>query len=472
MRRPRPRDDRRRRAGFSLLEVQVAFVVLGIALAGIGPLVVMQLRLTKKIEARLDPKAVHYLIPPGGDFRLDTTSTPPQVVGFASSSGREEAWARKLGAAASVRGAGSLSGAVFVDLNADGVRQNGEPGIAGVSVTFTGTNDLGDSIRLVAVTGANGSYFVTDLRPGTYALAEAQPSGYLDGQDAAGSLGGAVGDDLVSGIPLTTGAVGTGYNFGEVATTVSGAVFLDSDGDGAYQPSEGIAGISVVLTGTDANGNGVAMTATTTGDGSYAFKALPPSNPSGYTIVEIPAPAGMTNNRGNARGNAPLSGIVVTAGANLSGYNFAHATLTSGALFGVVFADSNGDGVKQAGETGIAGVALTLSGVDSSNRNVQATTVTGADGSYGFLGLTPSGPSGYAISEAPPNGYLDGQDAAGSLGGTAGNDLIAGIPVAAGTLGAGYNFGQLQYHVSIQSITRAINSEEMTAHVSVATAAP
>lgn len=45
-----PRGDGRRRTAFSLLEVQVAFVLLGIGLAGIGPLVFMQLRLARKIQ--------------------------------------------------------------------------------------------------------------------------------------------------------------------------------------------------------------------------------------------------------------------------------------------------------------------------------------------------------------------------------------------------------------------------------------
>jgi type II secretory pathway pseudopilin PulG len=67
------------RIGFSLLELQVAFVLFGIALAGLGPLVVMQSRQLQVLEGRFDDQTTYYLAP----------ST--------------DAWARKLGVAASIQ---------------------------------------------------------------------------------------------------------------------------------------------------------------------------------------------------------------------------------------------------------------------------------------------------------------------------------------------------------------------------------
>jgi type II secretory pathway pseudopilin PulG len=66
------------RAGFSLLELQVAFVVFGIALTGLCPLVVMQTRHVKNLEARLNPQTVYYFVP------------------------SSDLWTAKLGAAATV----------------------------------------------------------------------------------------------------------------------------------------------------------------------------------------------------------------------------------------------------------------------------------------------------------------------------------------------------------------------------------
>ena len=61
------------RRGFSFLELQVAFVLLGIALAGLVPLVVMQSKQLLAIESRLSCEETHYFAP------------------------TDSAWARKLG---------------------------------------------------------------------------------------------------------------------------------------------------------------------------------------------------------------------------------------------------------------------------------------------------------------------------------------------------------------------------------------
>jgi type II secretory pathway pseudopilin PulG len=56
---------RRSRRGYSLLEVQVAFAILGIGLAGLCPLVVMQLRQVRQLELRLQGNVVQTSIVTG-----------------------------------------------------------------------------------------------------------------------------------------------------------------------------------------------------------------------------------------------------------------------------------------------------------------------------------------------------------------------------------------------------------------------
>jgi uncharacterized surface anchored protein len=59
-----------------------------------------------------------------------------------------------------------------------------------------------------------------------------------------------------------------------------------------------------------------------------------------------------------------------------------------------VFNDTNGNGLKDAGESGISGVLITLSN--------GATVTSSADGSYTFSNLQPGN---YTVTETDPSGY-------------------------------------------------------------------
>ena len=97
--------------------------------------------------------------------------------------------------------------------------------IAGVTVTLTGTDDLGHSVQQVTTTDAQGSYWFDALRPGTYAITETQPSGVTDGNDTLGTINGVtvgtVSNDKFSqiAIPATHGN-GINYNFFELGSAV------------------------------------------------------------------------------------------------------------------------------------------------------------------------------------------------------------------------------------------------------------
>ena len=89
----------------------------------------------------------------------------------------------------------SISGYVYFDANNNGIKDPGETGIPGTTVTLSGTNDQGP-VSQTATTDANGFYQFTNLQPGTYSVQETQPANWLDGKDTAGTLGGTVTNDL------------------------------------------------------------------------------------------------------------------------------------------------------------------------------------------------------------------------------------------------------------------------------------
>ena len=87
-----------------------------------------------------------------------------------------------------------------------------EAGIAGVTVTLSGSNDLGNIAPVTVQTSAAGVYSFLNLRPGTYAITETSPAGYFDGKDTVGTQGGAVGNDAFNSIAISGGVSGNGYN--------------------------------------------------------------------------------------------------------------------------------------------------------------------------------------------------------------------------------------------------------------------
>lgn len=100
------------RRGFSFLELQVALILLGIALMGLVPLVVMQSKQLKALEYRWNPdwedEADH-------DYWIDPYIADPEFDGpvydfvpaAVEGCSQANAWARKLGAPAQLRPRGA-----------------------------------------------------------------------------------------------------------------------------------------------------------------------------------------------------------------------------------------------------------------------------------------------------------------------------------------------------------------------------
>jgi hypothetical protein len=334
-----------------------------------------------------------------------------------------------------------LSGHKFNDLNINGIFDSGEPLLPGwtiyIDVNLDNVLDAGD---ISTVTDANGFYEFGPLVPGTYSIREVLQAGWA--QSAPG-----VADNGEFNITLVAGEDSTGNDFGNFQqATKSGTKFHDLDADGEHDAGEpGLAAWVIHLDGTDGLGNAVNLTDVTDADGNYSFTV----NPGTYTVSEeqqagwtqsgpdLLADAG-DNDAGATDGDWD---IVLTSGENETGNdfgNFQQATKS-----GTKFNDLNHNGVRDAGEPGLAAWVIHLDGTDGLGNAVNLTDVTDADGNYSFT----VNPGTYTVSEEQQAGWT--QSGPDLLADAGDNDAGAtdgdwDIVLTSGQIDSGNDFGNFQ----------------------------
>ncbi len=347
-----------------------------------------------------------------------------------------------------------LGGHVYHDENQNGVRDEGEDGIGGVTIRAIPIDTVGEQQELTTLTNAGGEYLFEDLSPGTYRLVEVeQPPGYLDGLDAAGTVDGQPSGqaenpgDAIDQIVLQGASVGVNYDFGEILpVSISGYVHLaDENGDCFNEETynEPIAGAIVMI--EDAYGNLIAET-TTDEEGYYQFIGL---SPGVYTIIEVTpeglidggAQAGTVNGegRGIVEGPGRIASVQLTSGQSAVRYDFCELEPVS--ISGYVrLANSDGDcfGEEDYHEP-VVGATIMLE--DATGR-VIAQTVTDPAGFYSFTALPPGV---YSVVEVTPEGLIDGAAQAGTVSGEVngivdGRGRITQIVLTSGQDGIQYDF--------------------------------
>jgi len=178
---------------------------------------------------------------------------------------------------------------VWEDLDADGIQDAGEPGIAGVTVNLY---DCSGNFIATTVTDAGGFYLFEDLAAGDYFLVFEAPQGYLPSPRNIGTDDGDSDAD-----PFTGETVCTTLDSNESDRTwdagfyrpasLGDFVWQDTDSDGIQDAGEpGIAGLTVNL--YDCDDNSMIATTTTDVNGFYLFDNLTP----GDYYVEFVKPAG------------------------------------------------------------------------------------------------------------------------------------------------------------------------------------
>ncbi len=259
---------------------------------------------------------------------------------------------------------GSIRGVVWNDVNRSGARDTNlsgdytEPGLADWKVYLDlNRNGVPDAPEPVALTDANGVYVFEDLQVGEYDVREVLPSGW----ETAPTFSEDQSIRVFSGLE-TLAADFANFNISTaIPGSISGVVWDDVDGDGRRDvdpttgafTDPGIAGWTIYL---DLDANGVMgpsePVATSGADGSYTFSAVAPGS---VKVVEA-KPAGWTS-------TSPLSAAYSFAlknGQNITGIDFGNRALRESGIRGTVFADTNRNGVRDAGERGLGGLTVYL----------------------------------------------------------------------------------------------------------------
>jgi hypothetical protein len=337
-----------------------------------------------------------------------TQPAPPQSIGVSRGSERPGF------------GQFAVGDLVWRDDSRSGVQDPGESPATQISVQLL--NIDGEVVKST-VSGSSGRYLFDNLPAGTYSVRFAgipeefrlTPTAVGDkrivdsdpdysGRTPPFTLG--VGEPNVRPTTAADGVTAAYINptidagITPLRYAIGNRVWLDLDSDGIQQPNEP-AGSATVSLLTD-TGNVVATT-TTDATGRYQFSNLRGGRyrlqftnlPAHRTFTERAAGAdpALDSDADPATGRTPVfklaqgaPNLVPASDADAGSIDFENQTVNAG-LIGAysvgdtVWRDSNGDGVLDAADSGVAGITVQLLADDSS---VVATTVTSNTGHYSF----------------------------------------------------------------------------------------
>jgi len=254
---------------------------------------------------------------------------------------------------------GSISGKKWLDADFDGIWGEDEKVvIEGITIKLYAGNPPQELID-TAVTGKDGYYEFTGLKPGTYTVVEEGKEGYFS----------CTPDSVLVELSAGEGAV---VDFGNCPYgRIEGLKFLDLDGDGAQDPGEPtLEGVEITLVGL---GDVGAMAVAITGkDGTFIFKNLLP----GEYSVEEKVPSGYYATR-------PIKVEVVVGPGESVSVIFANALY--GSIIGNKWLDDGDSQLDPTKDKPKAGMTVKLTGKSIGGETVSMQTTTAQDGSYSFL---------------------------------------------------------------------------------------
>jgi hypothetical protein len=293
-------------------------------------------------------------------------------------------------------------GVKWNDLNGDGIRQGGEPGLQNWEIHIFDTATSGAVFHEHTLTDANGQYTFSNLSPDTYTVCETIQTGWSQTFPTSGAdcsaHGGGFGYQIVIG-PTT---IDDNNDFGNHRNpgAKSGMKFHDLNNNNQKDGGEpGLQGWEIHLFGTDVDGNAVHQHVLTDINGNYQF-TVPPGT---YTVCEtiqlgwtqtFPTSGADCSGHGGGFGYS----IVLDSDEEDTGNDFGNRLPNAATKSGLKWNDLNGDGVRQGGEPPLQGWTIHIFNGDLS---VHVHAVTAADGTYQFV--VP--PGTYTVCETIQAGW-------------------------------------------------------------------
>ncbi len=290
----------------------------------------------------------------------------------------------------------TVAGAVWHDLDADGLQDEGEPGLDGIPVTLT----AGSGAELDAgTTSDGGAYRFDGLAPGTYALTVDAGPYLISPQNAAREAADSDIDPLTGSTAAAMLLSGDAQDFDAglyLLARVGGRVWHDQDGDGLQGADEpGYAGVVVTL--YDSAEPPVGEPIITGEDGQYGFADLPPGSYSlGFALPGaemFTAPHQGNDNALDSDADPATSRMAAFALRSGQDRTDLDAGVWLGTtVSGLVWEDLDNDGLRGAGEPGgVPGddpAAMTIA-LRTEDGMSAATTAPTAAGAYTFSGVAP-----------------------------------------------------------------------------------
>lgn len=320
------------------------------------------------------------------------------------------------------RGALALGDLVFLDRDADGVQDAGEPGLSGVTVELVWP---AQGLVVTTTTAADGGYLFPGLAAGTYVVRALDTTLADPTLDAVSDLQGSQTDATATVVMTATSRGDADFGF-RGTSSLGDLVWHDRDGDGSVGSDEsGISGVTVRATwagrdGTLGTGDDMLLSTVTGADGGYLFDHLPVGD---WTVAVDTStlPTGLDDATFEEDGTLDATDAVTLAGGTdhlTADFGFRG----TGSIGDRVWLDLNGDGVQDVGEPGIRGqrVDLVWAGRDGTFGTADDetwTTSTRADGAWLieqlpdglFRATVVGGIAGAASQTGDPDGTLDDQ---------------------------------------------------------------